>query len=266
MLFKQPITVLSALASVAVASVAFAPSASAFIVSSNDTKVTLGASDVNQIFDVYFDGNVNTQNVNGLSSLATFKFLGFSTVGTGANTKTEAKFKINLSNTSDSGITSRTSALGFNTSSGTNLNINPVGTTANANGSGNTRVESGGLFSNDRSGSLPNGFGNVDVCFTNGNNCQGGGNGGVTTGNEGSFTAILAFKGIINSLDLDNFGVRYQSIDGSSNNVTFNGASGTGRGKVRRKVSEPATAAAIGFVAITAFGLRKKNNKLVSQS
>lgn len=262
MLFKQPITVFSALATVAVASVAFAPSAFAFIVSSNDTKVTLGANDVNQIFDVYFDGNVDRNNVSTLSSLATFKFLGFTTVGSGTSAKTEAKFKINLSNTSGSGITSRTSTLGFNTSSGSNLNINPVGTAANANGSGNTRVESGGLFSNDRSGSLPNGFGNVDVCFTNGNNCQGGGNGGVTTGNKGSFTAILAFDRIIDSLDLDNFGVRYQSINGSG----FNGASGTGRGKVRRKVSEPATAAAIGFVAITAFGLRKKNNKLVSQS
>ncbi|RUT00967.1 hypothetical protein DSM106972_069730 [Dulcicalothrix desertica PCC 7102] len=259
MLFKQPITVLSALATVAVTSVAFAPSASAFIVSSNDTKVTLDANDVNQVFDVYFDGNVNTQNVNGLSSLATFKFLGFSTVGTGANTKTEAKFNIKLSNTSGSGITSRTSALGFDT----NYNLLGVG---NTNTSGSTRVQSGGLFSNDRGGSFPNQFGNVDVCFTNGNNCQGGASGGVFNGNSGNFTAILAFNGIINSLDLDNFGVRYQSIDGSSNNVTFNGASGTGRGKVRRKVSEPATIAAIGFVAISAFGLRKKNNKLVSQS
>jgi hypothetical protein len=258
MFFKQPITVLSALITVAVGSVAFAPSASAFIVSSNENLVTIGANDVNQVFDVYFDGNVNTANVNGLSSLATFKFLGFTTVGTGTNTKTEAKFDIKLSNTSGGNITSRTSVLGFDT----NLNLLGIG---NTNGSGSTRVESGGLFSNDRSGSLPNQFGNLDVCFTNGTNCQGGQNGGVfNNGQIGSFTAVLAFNGNINSFELDNFGVRYQSIDGSANNTTFTGASGTGRGKVKRRVPEPATSAAIGFVAISAFGLRKKSNKLIS--
>ncbi|BAZ16852.1 hypothetical protein NIES4071_87300 [Calothrix sp. NIES-4071] len=276
MFLKQPITVFSALITIAVGSVAFAPSASAFIVSSDESKLTIGANDVNQWFDIEFGGNVATRDVNGLSSLASFKFLGFTTVGTGANTKTEAKFDIKLFNTSSSGITSRTSALGFNTSLGSNLNMNPVGTAANADGSGDTRVltqASGGigtLFTNDRSGSFPNTFGNVDVCFTNGNTCQGGSNGGVFTGNQDNsssrFTAVLAFNGIINSFDLDNFGVRYQSINGSANGTTFNGDSGTGRGKVkRRKVSEPATAAAIGFVAISAFGLRKKN-KLISQA
>ncbi|MBF2067206.1 MAG: cistern family PEP-CTERM protein [Calothrix sp. C42_A2020_038] len=255
MFFKQPITVLSALATVTLGTLAMAPSASAFIVSSNESKITIGANDVNQVFDIFFDGNVDTKDVGGLSSQATFKFLGFTTVGTGANTRTEAKFDIKLFNTSSGGITSRTSALGFDT------NIDLVGV-GNTNGLGNTRVLSGGLFSNDRSGSFPNQFGGVDVCFTNGNTCQGGSNGGVTTGNNGSFTAILAFNGIVNSLDLDNFGVRYQSIDGINNGVTFRGASGTGKGKVRRRVPEPTTSAAIGFVAISAFGLRKKSRPI----
>jgi hypothetical protein len=270
MFFKQPITVFSALITVAVGTVAFAPSASAFIVSSNESKVTIGTSDVNQWFDIEFGGNVATKEVSGLSSLASFKFLGFTTVGTGANTKTEAKFDIKLFNTSSDGITSRTSALGFNTS----LGLLGAGST---NGSGNTRVlaqGSGGLgtlFSNDSSGSFPNQFGDIGVCFTNGNTCQGGGNGGVTTGNQDNnssrFTAVLAFSGNVNSFDMDNFGVRYQSIQGSANNTTFNGASGTGRGKVkRRKVSEPATSAAVALIAITAFGLRKKNKKLIFQT
>jgi hypothetical protein len=266
MFFKQTITVFSTLITVAVGSVAFASSASAFIVSGNESKVTIGTSDIGQWFDVEFGGNVDTKDVTGLSSVASFKFLGFEVIGTGANTRTEARFDIKLFNTSGGGITSRTSALGFDT------NIDLVGV-GSAGGDGNTRVlaqGSGGLgtlFTNDRGGSFPNQFGNVDVCFTNGNNCQGGSNGGVFSGNADNnssrFSAVLAFNGDINSFDIDNLGVRYQSINGAG----FNGASGTGRGKVkRRKVSEPTTAVAIGLVAVTAFARRKKNNKLISQA
>ena len=239
-----------AAASVAIAS----SSASAFTFSANSDKVTIGSTDINKSFDILFDGNVATQNVNGLSSEATFKFLGFTTTGTGSNAKTEAKFDIKLSNISNSGIISRTSALGFNVS----RSLLGVG---NTNTSGSTRTT--GLFGNDRSGSFPNQFGDVDVCFTDGNNCQGGSNGGVdnnaatSIASSGNFTAILAFQGAIDSFDLNNFGVRYQSISGNG----FNGASGTGRGTAKKKVSEPAMGAALGFVAVSALGLRKKNKK-----
>lgn len=240
-----------AAASIAIAS----SSASAFTFSANSDKVTIGSTDINKSFDILFDGNVATQNVNGLSSEATFKFLGFTTIRTGTTTKTEAKFDIKLSNISNSGIISRASALGFNVS----RSLLGVG---NDSGSGNTRTT--GLFGNDRTGAFPNQFGDVDICFTDGPTCQGGSNGGVDNNpktpiaDSGNFTAILAFQGAINSFDLNNFGVRYQSINGNG----FNGDSGTGRGKVKKKVPEPAMVTALGFVAVSALGLRKKNKKV----
>jgi hypothetical protein len=230
---------------------AVVPSASAFTFSNNGKDVTITSADINKSFEINFNGNVSEKDVQGLSSTAIFKFLGFTTVGSGANTKTEAKFDIILSNTSSNGITSRTSALGFNVSN-TLLGL------GNPGGSGNTRVS--GLFTNDRSGAFPNQFGSVDVCFTNGNTCQGGANGGVSTGNPAaSFSPILAFTGNVNSFTLSNFGVRYQSITG-----TNLGTSGTGKGYYiappppPKKVPEPATAAAIGLFAVSAWQLKKK--------
>ncbi|WP_347277368.1 cistern family PEP-CTERM protein [Leptolyngbya sp. FACHB-671] len=156
---------------------------------------------------------MNEKSVSGLSSKATFTFLGFSSVGK----NTEAAFKILLSNTSSNGISSRSSALGFDV----NQTLLGVGHSDNA---GSTRVS--GLFSNDGEGAFPNQFGDLDVCFTNGNTCQGGQNGGVYTGSSDSFLPILAFSGNVNTFTLSNFGVRYQSINGNG----FNDDSGTGHG------------------------------------
>jgi hypothetical protein len=233
------------------------PSASAFTFSQSGDSVTIGAADINKSFEINFNGNVNEKDVQALSSTAIFKFLGFTTVGSGSNIKTEAKFDITLSNTSSNGITSRTSALGFDVSSAL-LGI------GNTNTSGNTSVS--GLFTKDRSGAFPNQFGSVDVCFTNGNTCQGGANGGVTTGNTATLSPILAFAGNVTNFTLSNLGVRYQDIKGTStiDNKTFNGASGTGRGYYiappppPKKVPEPATAAAIGLFAVGASRLKKK--------
>lgn len=202
---------LSVLSTVGLYSLLAASPASAFIL--NGGNVTVSASDVNHSFDIFFDGNVATNSVSGLSSKATFTFLGFSTVGK----NTEAAFKISLSNTSSDGISSRSSSLGFD------VDQILLGT-GSANKTGNTRTS--GIFGNDRSGAFPNEFGDVDVCFTNGNTCQGGGNGGVTTGKSGDFLPILAFAGKVDTFTLSNFGVRYQSINGNG----FNGDSGTGRG------------------------------------
>lgn len=254
---------LSALSTVGACFLSVAPSASAFTFSGNGDSVTINANDINKSFEINFGGNVDTKDVNGLSAKATFKFLGFTPVGSGSNTKTEAKFDISLSNTSSNGITSRTSALGFNVDKA----LLGVGGGNNNSGTGNTR--SSGLFANDRSGAFPNQFGNVNVCFTDGNTCQGGSNGGVSTGaSPGVFSPILAFSGNVTSFTLSNLGVRYQSINGNN----FNGASGTGRGYYQapppppKKVPEPGTMAALGLFAISAFGLSKKSKKLVLQN
>jgi hypothetical protein len=171
--------------------------------------LTLGLSDINKSFLINFDGNVSTQTVAGLSSSALFTFTGFTT----NQNKTVATFDVKLNNTSSGSIDSRVSGLGFNTS----------GTLLSSSVSG--------LFGNSvLGGSFPNQFGKMDVCFTDGNTCQGGQNGGVSsdsslpgTFGSGLFNLALTLDGSLNTLTLDNFGVRYQSIAGTSL-----GTSGTG--------------------------------------
>ncbi|HEY9748915.1 MAG TPA: cistern family PEP-CTERM protein [Allocoleopsis sp.] len=246
--FALGLSVLSALGTVAIA-----PAASAFTFSGSS--IEIGIQDVGASFKVNFDGNVSTKNVTGLSSEAIFKFLGFKTIGS----KTEAAFEVTLDNTSSGGITSRTSALGFNVDQA----LVGVG---NASGDGNTR--SSGIFANDRSGSFPNQFGAVNVCFTDGNTCQGGSNGGVKTPDApGKFSSTLAFNGSVQRFTLSNFGVRYQSIDGSG----FQGASGTGHGTPIKPeppkppvkhVPEPSATAALGVVAAVLIYRSKRRSQL----
>jgi hypothetical protein len=201
--------------------------------------VQLSSTDVGQSFKVLFDGNVNTTPIAGLTSEAVFKLNSVSSVLGG--TVTEFSFDVTLDNTSTNGITSRTSILGFDTSS-------PLRGVGGAGGTGNTRVS--GIFTIDATGSLPNQFGAIDVCFKDGGgpNCSGGGSGGVGTADApGSFTVILAFNGTVTDLTLDNFGVRYQAI----RSVTA-GNSGTGTGTPVQPpppttVAEPATLALLGL-------------------
>jgi len=266
---KQLTVGLTVLGSIGVYSFALAPAASAFTLIDNGS-IGIDEDDVNEEFKITFDGNHEGDDITGLTSEAIFKFLGFTTVG--RNT-TEAQFEITLDNTSTDGITSRTSGLGFNvwdfdgSASNSKLSLFGVG---NQSGSGKTRVE--GLFNNDRSGSFPNQFGAMDVCFTEGNKCQGGKNGGVKT-NDGqkTFTATLALSGDVKKFALNNFGVRYQSIDGNG----MVGASGTGRGTVSwepptpqpREIPEPTTATALLLVGLGAFRYgKRKQNALVEET
>lgn len=271
---------LSALAAVEILSLTTAPTASAASMTNGfdyiNSGIGIDALDIGKEFTVLFNGNVSTKDVSGLTSEAVFKFLGFNTVGS----KTEASFEITLTNTTSGSLFSRTSALGFDvfnfngTSFGSTLSLEGIG---NPTGSGKTRTT--GLFANDRSGSFPNQFGDVDVCFTNGNTCQGGTSGGVdnisSTSNPktSKFTATLAMNGDVQRMALNNFGVRYQSIDGTSaDGQKFNGDSGTGEGTVKtppkppsggggpRKIPEPSTTLALGVAAISAMKLRRRNS------
>ena len=104
----------------------------------------------------------------------------------------------NTGSTSDS-ISSRVSSFAFNT------DPNIVG------------ASSTGTYSfTQLNGNYPNGIGQVDVCFKGADtgNCAGGGSGGVIDGQSGTGTLALDFGGAIGGLTLDNFFVRYQSIDG----------------------------------------------------
>ncbi|BAU11736.1 hypothetical protein LEP3755_22390 [Leptolyngbya sp. NIES-3755] len=175
---------------------------------------SVGLADLGKIFRINFDGNVSTNTVSGLTSFVDLTFKGFTT----QNGNTIATFDALLDNTSSGDIFSRVSGFGFDTS-GTLLS-----------------ATTNGLFNRSHlDGSFPNQFGNVDVCFNSGSNCQGGSNGGVSnstslpgTFDSGNFSFTLALSGSVNTLSLSNFGVRYQSIDSTSLNLS--GASGTGRG------------------------------------
>ncbi len=255
---------LSGLAIAAICSASFSPSASAFSFVNNT--VGVGTEDLNKSFTVKFDGNVSTQTVSGLTSEATFKFLGFAptssttTTGKGRSAvtttvaQTIAQFEIVLKNTSSGAIGSRVSALGFNTDKE------------------ESAATSSGLFTlGQLKGAFPNQFGAVDVCYTNGNTCQGGQNGGVNnsqslpgTFQQGSFLTSLTLNGAVNSFSMSNLGVRYQSISGTSL-----GTSGTGKSILfippvtppppHRKVPEPAAISALMITGLAA--LRFKNKR-----
>lgn len=213
-------------------------------------------------FSVLFGGNVSGSNVPGLSAEATVHFLGF-TATAGGNT--EAIFDVSLKNTTDSpysgswDLESRVSAFAFD--------VDP-----NAIGGSVT-----GVFTKFiKNGSLPNQFGGVDVCVNDGggSSCSGGGNGGVDKGDTGTFLLTLKFSGAVDELTLDNFGVRYQSIDGKSiNGKKYSGDSGTGTGNPGiftpdpNPVPEPAALLLFGLgLSAAAVRLRRRRQRAASQS
>ncbi|MBE9012858.1 cistern family PEP-CTERM protein [Pseudanabaenaceae cyanobacterium LEGE 13415] len=188
---------------------------------------TLGLADLGKIFRINFDGNVGGSNVSNLSSFVDLTFKGFTT----QNGNTIATFDALLDNTSSGDVLSRVSGFGFNT--GATLIQNST-------------AASGVFDKAHLGGSFPNQFGNIDVCFNTGNTCQGGTSGGVNnstslpgTFDSGKFSFTLALSGNVSTLSLSNFGVRYQSIDSKSLNLS--GASGTGRGTYAGVVTPPVT-------------------------
>jgi hypothetical protein len=165
-------------------------------------------------FTVDYDGNVATTPVAGLTASMLVNFLGTSNGGLTYD------FSYMMSNTSGGAITaSRVSGFAFDTS--------PNITSALVTGVYNNSI---------LNGSLPNGVGNVEVCFNAANNCNGGGNGGVMLGNSagGNFSLTLGSVPAMGELTFDQFYVRYQSIAG-----TNLGTSGTG--VQVNAVPEPAT-------------------------
>ena len=95
---------------------------------------------------------------------------------------------------------------------------------------------------------FPEGLGIREICFraSGGNNCTGGPN-GLTKGQSGMGTFSIDFANPANSIELDNFVTRFQSIDPGIMGST----SGVGVGQLQA-VPEPATWAFMifGFGAI----------------
>jgi len=187
---------------------------------------------VGDTFTVSFDGNIDTDQTPGLTASATFLVTDLDAAAG------RVVLRISLDNTSDASLwqSTRVSAIGFDVN----------GSLSSASASGLFQYALTG-------GKFPNQFGPVDVCMVdNRNNCTGGQNGGVTLGQDGVITLTLSFAGPIGSLELTNFGVRYQSL--SSSELGFRGASGTGAGTV----PEPRALALLGAAGLALLGRRRR--------
>lgn len=169
-----------------------------------DQFATIETGDVGTLFTYEFSqGFVDGQLTEGLNTKATFTLLE-------AFDGTNARFQIDLTNDSGGPIdSSRVSALGFNVDRAFSASVNP-GTSE---------------FDGVSSGNVP-GLGNVDVCFTAGANCAGGGGGGVLQGATQTFFPTLTFAPGTANFTLTDFFVRYQSI--YSDELNLSDASGVG--------------------------------------
>lgn len=209
------------------------PAAAALVVSSDGTVTVTG--DSGGTGTINFDGNSEGNTVSGLTSALSLTF-----VNAVAGLYT---FDYTLSNTSSGTTTeARVTAFAFDTT--------PNVTDAD--------ILAGSVFDNILLASnLPNGVGNVELCFTTGN-CTGGGSAGdgVQIGDAASGTFTLDFGDMnLDSLVLADFAVRYQGITATG----ISGGSGTGTSV--GAVPEPGTWAMmlLGFGAI-GFATRRRRS------
>lgn len=183
-------------------------------------------------------GNVGGTAVSGLDATAKIVVQSFTT-NTSAGT-TSIVLSIDLGNAADSAIwqSARLSAFGFDTSATI------------------TSASTSGLYANAVvGGKLPNGFGAIGVCVVdNRNNCSGGGNGGISLGDQGVAQLTLTFDRVLTSLDLTNLGARWQSLD--SARLGIRGGSGTGG--ISRAIPEPSAALVFGIGTLLVGAARRR--------
>jgi hypothetical protein len=202
---------LNLFAALGMASLVLASPASALIISASTVTVEdTDATDGSTSFDVFFDGNVAESPVAGLTGEATLTLTEYN-----VGSITRLSFDVELTNTSSAPIdASRISVFGMDTEP----DIADI-----------TEVSATGDFDQAvLNSSFPNTFGSIEVCFKSGqnNNCSGGTSGGAELGETIYFTINMGFSGPVEEVVLDNFGVRYQSIDSAT--LGLEDASGTG--------------------------------------
>lgn len=181
---------------------------------------------------IHYGGNIDQTDVEGLSASTSF-------------TLTEIKsssfvFDIVVANTTNSlWEESRVSRIGFN--------VDPNVTSVTASSPWFALL----------GGSFPNQFGQLDICIqgqTQGS-CSGG-PGGVEIGDSASFSLELGFASLPGSVTLDNFGVRWQSLNSEA--LGYDDDSGTGTPVT--KVPEPGTLGLLGLgvLGLTMAGRRRR--------
>lgn len=187
----------------ALVAVAGAPAQAAYLFDENGDSAEI-------VFDGFSGNSANT--IPGLSASLRLTLL------SGAQTRGYL-FSYVLQNTSTAGGSqSRVSGFAFNSTPDVRL------------------VSTLGEFSNViLDGRYPNGIGDVEICLTGSNSCQGGGGLGATRGDPASGVFFLGFDRSQRSVTLSDFFVRYQSLSGL-NRVTS--ASGQ---EVTTAVPEPGT-------------------------
>ena len=164
------------------------------------TPITLDESNVGESFTLSYDGFSDGTTIDELGAEATFTLTGV--------TDHSFTFDYAVTNTTDSGLTSRVSSFAFNT--------DPDIASASSTGAFNYTLTDS---------NYPNGIGNVDVCFkaARTNSCAGN-RGGVSEGNTGTGSLTLNFADIVDSISLSEFFVRYQSITGAGHVSSASGA------------------------------------------
>ena len=203
----------------------------------NSGKVSsITAKDLNKSFTIRFDGQVEKQDIIGLSSEANLQLTRFTT----SPQQTTAGFDVMLKNTSSNGIKSRVSIFGFNT----NANIK--------------NAYSQGLFSTAvLDGSLPNHLGYADVCFNSGGNTRNCkySSGGISNEHSELFSLEIIFDSEMAELELADFIVRYQDIQGLGGNKKGRGFGMT------TEIPEPNTNTALALLTVGSLGWLAKKSK-----
>jgi hypothetical protein len=194
-----------------VALLTFSAASQVQAVTATSTPWTVSAADLGAHVKLSMNGIIDGQVATGLGAEIVLMLTGVS-----ANSRAWTFDLVSLSNlTGPAPASSRVSTFGFNIFDDTAATF----TSATASGS---------YAHISYKVSPPQLDGSFSVCFrsVSSGNCNGGGSGGVWPGSPGSGQFTLNFSSAVGNVTLDNFFVRYQSIDNLKGFANGNSAVG----------------------------------------